>query len=133
MQKIGKWIFILVFCVAAPHSYALGMKNDEAVSHPSAPFHQMIVSSTSRDPYGEGPVIYRVNEGWNSPERDRMERELEKLREEMKRLEKAYQEKFEKEILPRIRRELEKLRKWLKEFPLDEDDSVPSKTDKKQI
>ena len=130
MQKIGKWIFIIVFTAAAPHAYAMCTKNIAVVVHPSAAFHQMIASSTSRDHYGEGPFIYKAKEGLNSPKRDGIEKELDKLREEMKRLEKEFKKKFEKEILPRIRRELEKLRERLKEFPFEEKDSGPLKTDR---
>jgi len=133
MQKIGKWIFIIVFSAAAPYSYAADTKNIKVVSYPSVDFHQMIISSNLRDCHGKGPVIYRVKEGLSSPERDRIEKELDKLREEMKRLEKEFKEKFEEEILPRIQRELEKLREWLKEFPFEEKDHGPLKTDKKQI
>ncbi|MBW1804316.1 MAG: hypothetical protein JRJ85_26730 [Deltaproteobacteria bacterium] len=129
MQKIGKWIFIIVFSVAVPQSYAVGSKDIDVVSYPSMAVHPMIISSISRDRHGEGPFVYSIE----STERDSIEKELDKLREEMKRLEKEFKEKFEKEILPRIRRELEKLRELLKEFPFEEEDSGPLKTDKKQI
>ena len=51
-----------------------------------------------------------------------LEEKLKDLIEELKRLEKEMENKFIKEILPRIKREIEKLKKRLREFNFDDDE-----------
>ena len=54
-----------------------------------------------------------------------LEEKLKDLMEELKRLEKEMENKFIKEILPRIKREIEKLKKRLREFQFDDDEPKP--------
>lgn len=56
-----------------------------------------------------------------------LKEELERLMEELKRLETNLRDKISKELLPLIRKEIEKLRERLREFQKEGDDSVPKK------
>ncbi|MFH1122448.1 MAG: hypothetical protein V1758_02195 [Pseudomonadota bacterium] len=57
-----------------------------------------------------------------------IEKRLQKLLEELKRLEKDMEKRLRKEVLPHLRREIEKLRKWLRQFRMKDDDREPIKT-----
>ena len=84
----------------------------------------------------DGPVFFVSDRsGKDSPAREYkdLQRELEGLMKEMKRLEKHLRHRFEKEVLPLMREEIKKLREWLKQFPLEKHDPEPGKTDKKRI
>lgn len=53
--------------------------------------------------------------------------ELQRLLEELKRLEKEGEETFRKEILPQLRRELERFKEWLRKLKPHEESQEPIK------
>lgn len=63
-------------------------------------------------------------------ETEEIEKELKRLMEDVKRLEKVIEKRIKKDVLPHIRREIEKLRKWLREFQPVDDNPSPQNTRK---
>ena len=61
-------------------------------------------------------------------EMDEIEKELKRLMEDVKRLEKVIKKRIQKEVLPHIKREIKKLRKWLRELQPEDDNPDPQKT-----
>ena len=59
----------------------------------------------------------------NSDGKGELEEQLRMLLEQLKRLEKDAEEKFQKDILPYLKREIEKLRDRLKEFSPDKEEA----------
>jgi len=88
----------------------------------------VLVSQSQGRTFSPGsPLEMRSEQGAKDEKSQEIEKELKRLLEEVKKLEKDAREKVQKDILPRIRKEIEKLRKWLKEFSSSDDDTAPRK------
>jgi len=69
-----------------------------------------IASETNPPPSPEGKEEYR-----------KLESELKRLLDELKRLEKSMEEKVQNEIIPFLRKEIEKIRERIRRFRMDEE------------
>jgi len=76
------------------------------------------------------PVLSKKSGDQDSQQHDYedIERELKRLLEVLKILEKEAKEKVQKELIPLLKREIERLRKWLEEFRPEKDNPQPNKT-----
>jgi hypothetical protein len=111
-------LFLLSFILILPSSAASGSDGIHIqTAHRTPPPPDRPNTPESR------PLRFAEERGGDKEKRqdyDELEKDLQSLIKEFKRLEKDARDKIRKEILPLIQKEIEKLREWIREFELEE-------------
>ena len=105
-------LFLLLWLASLTHALALEPPDRETRS--PILFHD---PTCHIQPF---PVSEKSDDRSTKKEYEELEKELQSLLDEFKKLEKEARDKIRRDVLPVIKREIEKLREWLKEFELEE-------------
>ena len=117
--------FILLGLWACRTSAPAGSGGYDLSMHPD---HEAILPSPGGPQRVETDSAVLLDRSDKAKDYEEIERRLQRLLEELKKLEKEVEEELRKEVLPYLRREIEKLRKWLDQFRMRDDDQEPIKT-----